>query len=125
MSTSSAAARDRLRGRQMLPRPKLVTGRPAGSSPIRWDRIGRMMILAVCVLIALLYVRPLVAIWSARGEAAVRQQQVSKLAAEHKLLTERVNALKNPAALEREARRLGMVKPGEQAYVIKGLPSGP
>jgi cell division protein FtsB len=84
-----------------------------------------MMILAVCVLIALLYVRPLVAIWSARGEAAVRQQQVSKLAAEHKLLTERVNALKNPAALEREARRLGMVKPGEQAYVIKGLPSGP
>jgi len=84
-----------------------------------------MMILAVCVLIALLYVRPLVAIWSARGEASVRQQQVSKLANEHMVLTERVNALKSPAALEREARRLGMVKPGEQAYVIKGLPGGP
>jgi cell division protein FtsB len=27
--------------------------------------------------------------------------------------------------LEREARSLGMVKPGEKAYVIKGLPDSP
>uniref|UniRef100_A0A6J5ZDU5 Unannotated protein n=1 Tax=freshwater metagenome TaxID=449393 RepID=A0A6J5ZDU5_9ZZZZ len=83
-----------------------------------------MLILAVCVLVALLYLRPLVAIWSARGEASMRQQQVSKLESEHKALSKRVTDLRNPAALEREARRLGMVKPGEQAYVIKGLPSG-
>ncbi|MSX01927.1 MAG: hypothetical protein F2813_02075 [Actinobacteria bacterium] len=124
MSTRSALAPERSRGRNLLPRPKIVAGRPAGSNPIRWDRIGRMLILAVCVLVALLYLRPLVAIWSARGEASMRQQQVSKLESEHKALSKRVTDLRNPAALEREARRLGMVKPGEQAYVIKGLPSG-
>ena len=31
-------------------------------------------------------------------------------------------ALRSPGALEREARRLGMVQPGERAYVIENLP---
>ena len=30
--------------------------------------------------------------------------------------------LRRPAALEREARKLGMVKGGERSYVIRGLP---
>jgi hypothetical protein len=30
--------------------------------------------------------------------------------------------LRDPRALEREARRLGMVRQGERAYVIEGLP---
>ena len=125
MTSRSATARQRPQHRQLLPRPRLVEGRPAGSSGIRWDRIGRLVVLGVCVLVVLLYVRPLAAIWSARGEAATRQADVTKLQREHNLLSERVNALKNPAALEREARRLGMVKPGEKAYVIKGLPDSP
>jgi len=125
MTSRSATARQRLQHRQLLPRPRLVEGRPAGSSGIRWDRIGRLVVLGVCVLVVLLYVRPLAAIWSARGEAATRQADVTKLQREHNLLSKRVDALKNPAALEREARRLGMVKPGEKAYVIKGLPDSP
>jgi len=125
MTSRSATARQRPQHRQLLPRPRLVEGRPAGSSGIRWDRIGRLVVLGVCVLVVLLYVRPLAAIWSARGEAATRQADVTKLQREHNLLSKRVNALKNPAALEREARRLGMVKPGEKAYVIKGLPDSP
>ena len=31
-------------------------------------------------------------------------------------------ALRDPGALEREARSLGMVRQGERAYVIEGLP---
>ncbi|MGH2824907.1 MAG: septum formation initiator family protein [Thermoleophilaceae bacterium] len=37
-------------------------------------------------------------------------------------LKRRVRALRDPGALEREARRLGMVRQGERAYVIEGLP---
>ncbi|MCX6369683.1 MAG: septum formation initiator family protein [Solirubrobacterales bacterium] len=125
MTSRSATARQRPQHRQLLPRPRLVEGRPAGSGGIRWDRIGRLVVLSVCVLVVLLYVRPLAAIWSARGEAVTRGANVTKLQREHNLLSKRVEALKNPAALEREARRLGMVKPGEKAYVVKGLPDSP
>ncbi len=125
MTTRSAALRERPRNRQLLPRPRLVEGRPAGSRGIRWDRIGRLGVLGVCVLVVLLYVRPLAAIWSARGEATTRQAELKSLQHQHDLLSGRVAALRNPASLEREARRLGMVKPGERAYVIKGLPAGP
>ena len=109
----------------LIPRPRLVAGRPDGSSPIRWDRIGRALIIGVCVLIAILYIRPLVSILSARGEASERRAEVERLQATNDRLNRRVKALKSPAALELEARRLGMVKPGERAYVIKGLPDAP
>jgi hypothetical protein len=33
-----------------------------------------------------------------------------------------VHALKDPGALEREARNMGMVRQGERAYVIENLP---
>lgn len=125
MTSRSATVRQRPDHRPLLPRPRLIEGRPAGSSGIRWDRIARLLVLGVCLLVVLLYVRPLVAIWSARGEAATRKSELTKLQRENTALTGRVEALKNPAALEREARSLGMVKPGEKAYVIKGLPGSP
>ncbi|CAB4347379.1 unannotated protein [freshwater metagenome] len=125
MTSRSASARQRPEHRQLLPRPRLVEGRPSGANGIRWDRIGRLVVLGVCALVVLLYARPLAAILSARGEAATRHAELTKLEREHSQLSKRVEALKNPAALEREARRLGMVKPGEKAYVIKGLPDSP
>jgi hypothetical protein len=33
-----------------------------------------------------------------------------------------VRSLRDPGALEREARRLGMVRAGERSYVIENLP---
>ncbi len=125
MTTRSATVRQRPEHRQLLPRPRLIEGRPAGASGIRWDRITRFLVLGVCLLVLLLYVQPLVAIFSTRGEAATRKSELTKLQRENTALTGRVEALKSPAALEREARRLGMVKPGEKAYVIKGLPDSP
>ena len=37
-------------------------------------------------------------------------------------LKHRLRALRDPGALEREARRLGMVRQGERSYVIENLP---
>lgn len=125
MASRSATAPQRPDQRQLLPRPRLIEGRPAGANGIRWDRISRFVVLGVCLLVVLLYVRPAIAIWSARGEATTRKTELTKLQRENAALTGRVEALKNPAALEREARSLGMVKPGEKAYVIKGLPGSP
>jgi len=97
-------------------RPRLVTG---GGQRIRWDRVGRLAILVVFVVVALLYVGPLSSFWSARGEAAHRR------AKENAALRIRRDALRNGGALEEEARRLGMIRPGERPFVVENLPKGP
>jgi len=122
-----AAARNAARAPEVSRRPAprrrprpVPAGRRAGA--IRWDRVGRFMVFMVFALVAALYVHPLFSIWSTRGEAAQRRSEVVRLQAQHDRLTRRVKALQSPSALEREARRLGMVRPGERAYVIENLP---
>ena len=38
------------------------------------------------------------------------------------MLLNRTRALRSTGSIETEARRLGMVKPDERAYVVRGLP---
>ena len=45
-----------------------------------------------------------------------------QLTGEKKRLQRRLKALRDPGALEREARHLGMVRVGERSYVIENLP---
>ena len=47
---------------------------------------------------------------------------MAALRAENHRLRARRAALTRPSALEREARRLGMVKAGEKEYVVRDLP---
>jgi cell division protein FtsB len=89
---------------------------------IRWDRVGRVFLLVVLCGLLYMYVGPAVAYVETLKESKARHAEVSRLARENARLRERRNSLKDPRALEREARRLGMVKPGERAYVLKGLP---
>ncbi len=90
---------------------------------MRWDRLSRLAL--VCVGGALLYLYAgaglaLLSTWrEARGDAA----QVATLQRHHAALEAQRAALDNPQTLVREARRLGMVRSGEQTYVITGLPS--
>ncbi len=108
--------------RAAAPRPRVVTG---GGQRIRWDRVGRMAILVVFVVVALLYVGPVASILSARGEATTRRAQVEELRKENASLRKRQEGLRNGAALEVEARQRGMVKLGERPFVVEGLPKGP
>ncbi len=89
---------------------------------IRWDRLGRWALIAVLGFVLYLYVGPAASWVSAYREAGRKRAEVAELRAENAKLRERRKELRNPAALEREARRLGMVKAGERAYVIEGLP---
>ena len=96
-----------------------------GGQRIRWDRVSRIAILVVLVGVAALYVGPLTSFWSARGEAATRRAQVEQLRQENRELRVKREALSNGGALEVEARRLGMVRPGERPFVVENLPEGP
>jgi hypothetical protein len=56
------------------------------------------------------------------GTAGHQKQVLGELGGENRTLKNRVRALRDPGALEREARRLGMVRVGERSYVIENLP---
>src|SRR3954454_18406817 len=92
---------------------------------IRWDRVGRVALLCVLVGLAFLYIKPASSYFAARGQAKARNAEVRALERERDELLARRRALKRPAVLEREARRLGYVRPGERSYVVRDLPKGP
>jgi hypothetical protein len=47
---------------------------------------------------------------------------VAAMEREHRLLVRQHDALTGSGTLESEARQLGMMRPGEQPYVVTGLP---
>jgi cell division protein FtsB len=93
--------------------------RPGG---IRWDRVGRYALLATLVAILLSYVSPLMHWVEQSRTAADQRDELRALRAENRHLKRRARQLRDPRALEREARRLGMVRQGERAFVVKNLP---
>jgi len=88
---------------------------------IRWDRLGRWALIGVFALVLYLYIGPALSWISTYQEAGRQRAQVAELRAENARLRERKKELTAPGALEREARRLGMVKAGERAYIVEGL----
>ena len=88
---------------------------------IRWDRLGRWALIGVFALVLYLYIGPALSWISTYKEAGRQRAQVAELRAQNDRLRERKKELTAPGALEREARRLGMVKAGERAYIVEGL----
>jgi cell division protein FtsB len=91
-------------------------------SGIRWDRLGRFALLATLIAILLLYISPAKHWIQQSRTAGAQREELRELTDENRELRRRVRALRDPGALEREARRLGMVRQGERAYVIENLP---
>lgn len=99
--------------------------RPAASAPvarIRWDRLGRVAMLCLLIALAYLYLSAGIRIYSTWGQARSDSAQLVTLEREHTQLQRQHEALGRRGTVEEEARRLGMIHPGEQPYVIPGLP---
>jgi cell division protein FtsB len=97
----------------------------AAHTRIRWDRLGRWALLFVLGLVLYLYIGPLRTWVSTWQEAKQKRQEVATLRAQNQQLRAHEDSLQRSSALEREARRLGMVKSGERPYVVSHLPEGP
>ncbi len=95
---------------------------PVRRAGIRWDRVGRIALFVVLLAILYLYVSPIQNWFEQRDTAAAHREQVRELEAEHERLEKRARILRNPNSLEREARKLGMVKRGERSFVVKNAP---
>jgi cell division protein FtsB len=79
----------------------------------------------LCVLGALLYLYASagISLLSTWKEAGQDSAQVASLERQHAALEAQHAALTSPGTLIEEARRIGMMRPGEHTYVISGLPA--
>jgi cell division protein FtsB len=94
---------------------------PVRTTRIRWDAVGRRALLGVFALVLYLYIGPAVKWVQTYREAGRQRAQVAELRAENARLRAQQRTLSAPGALEREARRLGMVKAGERAYIVQNV----
>jgi cell division protein FtsB len=92
-----------------------------GRTRIRWDRLGRWALIGVFALVLYLYVGPAISWVKTYREAGRQRAEVAQLRAENTKLRKARAQLDAKGALEREARKLGMVKAGERAYIVEGL----
>jgi cell division protein FtsB len=117
MASRTAPAPRRLAARSA----RAATGTIDRATGIRWDRVGRVALLLVLLGVLLLYVRPGIAYIGAWKQARAKRAEITQLERENTRLHGRRDALRNPQVVEAEARRLGMVRPGERPYVVDGL----
>jgi hypothetical protein len=78
--------------------------------------------LFVLVALVYLYVSAGLHMFSSWRQSNHAGAAVSRLEREHRELVGQHNALSSQSALEAEARQLGMMRQGEQPYVITHLP---
>jgi cell division protein FtsB len=93
-----------------------------GRTRIRWDRLGRWALIGVFALVLYLYIGPAISWIKTYREAGRQRADVAALRAQNVKLRAERRALLGSSALEAEARKLGMVKAGERAYIVSGLP---
>jgi cell division protein FtsB len=83
---------------------------------IQWQKVGRLALLFTLFVIVLLYIRP-VAHWvQQRSTAAHSEADLRDLQRENDRLEARLRQLSGTGAVEREARKMGMVRQGERPY---------
>ena len=84
-------------------------------------RPTRLLALGGLVLVAFLYWKPTRTYVRTKHDLERRQAQVADLRQERARLVARNATSQSGAALVREARRLGLIKPGERLFIVKGI----
>jgi cell division protein FtsB len=100
----------------------------SGSARADARRIGRRRFrllwgVAIVGIAVYLYYRPISSYFETKRELAAERAQVDSLRRVREDLRLRLVNSTSAAATEREARRLGYVKPGERLFVVKGIPA--
>ena len=90
--------------------------------PRRRRKLARWLALGFVVLLALLYYRPVRAYVETKQTLESRTARVRELADRKRDLEERLAKIRSGSTLVRGARRLGLVKPGERLFIVRGIP---
>jgi cell division protein FtsB len=89
---------------------------------VNWEKLGRRVLVLVLFAVLASYLNPVVNLVDDWRDSRAEQERFEALKHENARLVERTEAIEDPKSAQLEARRLGMVGPGERAYVIRELP---
>jgi cell division protein FtsB len=103
-----------------FPRTSGGMARRRRSSP--FGALTRWLALVVLAACGLLYYQPLSTYLEKRGEVAQRELEVAELRRERASLERQLAQQTSEAAIMRDARRMAYVRPGEQLFIVKGIP---
>ncbi len=119
MPPAEPPRRDRRRPAQRSP---AQTAFGAAAMRVRWDRVGRIALLLLLAGVVALYVQPARSYVSTWRDSNAKQEQRTSCSASTTRSRRARERWRDPRTVETEARRLGMVRPGERPYVVSGLP---
>lgn len=80
-----------------------------------------MLAIGGIALVAFLYWKPLHTYLHTKSQLQSRSAEVHALRVEKKRLQARITSADSGDQLLREARRLGLVKPTEQLFIVRGI----
>ena len=121
MPPARPATAPRRQPRPPAGRPQRVIAR-APKLRVRWERVGRFGLLFVLTVVIGLYVEHTLSYFATRAQSDQQQAVVTQLQRQNLALSREQRSLNDPATIVNDARALGMVRPGEQPYVIIGSP---
>ena len=84
-------------------------------------RPTRLLALGAIALVAFLYWRPLHTYLRTKHELQARRAQVQALRGDNARLQQQISLANTGSELVRQARLLGLVKPGEQLFIVRGI----
>ncbi|MGH3110552.1 MAG: septum formation initiator family protein [Gaiellaceae bacterium] len=96
--------------------------RPKKRVPRSKRQLRLLWLVALLAATAYFYYQPLSSYFETRGELEARRAEVENLQIVRADLEGRLQSSTSLEATKREARRIGYVLPGEQLFVIKGIP---
>ena len=105
--------------------PRLAAALREPMRRVRWDRAGRIALLIVLTAVVGIYAQRTLAYFSTSAQASHQEGIVDRLQNQNAALSRQVSSLNQPATIVRDARVLGMVRPGEQSYVLTGHAAHP
>jgi type II secretory pathway component PulJ len=84
-------------------------------------RPTRLLAIGAVLLVAFLYWKPLHSYVRTKHQLRVREEQVDALAAQKAQLQKKIALAGTPSELIRQARLLGLVKPDERLFIVRGI----
>ena len=84
-------------------------------------RPTRLLALGALALVAFLYWKPMHTYLRAKHDLRIRRAQVHALVVEKTRLERRIALANTDTELIRQGRLLGLVRPGEQLFVVRGI----
>jgi cell division protein FtsB len=84
-------------------------------------RPTRLLAIGAILLVAFLYWKPMHTYLRAKHDLQARRAEVQSLQAEKAKLEKKIALANTGPELIRQARLLGLVRPGEQLFIVRGI----